>query len=255
MKTRQRQGFWRLGRGAFGLQVVMLLLMLLMGGVSPAWADSSGVQWTGDGYVWDKTITDGGGGNVHYTGEVSAYLGENKWWDRGYFKTKKAFDVTNDQFYWDFELATHYEYSVMFANNSDLKNRGFYGDIYVVTADDQSHQIAHWEKNYDKITEVPYQITDNTWGYIYVSDIYDLINGIAHSGEHYWNIKIQYMPSSQAFVDGVKRIVMKERIAAVRPGYYNDLGWVQYEKNIDCRHSRRTARCPNSKSNGTRTGS
>ena len=225
-------------RRATRWHVLMLLLALLIGGSPQAWADYSGVEMTDDSYVWDKTITDGGGGNVHYTGEVSKFLGlggsENKWWDRGYFKTKKAFDVTNDQFYWDFELATHYEFSGGVAHNSDLKYRGFYGDIYVVTADDQSHQIAHWEKNYDKITEVPYQITDNTWGYIYVSDIYDLANGIAYSSEHYWNIKIQYMPSSQAFVDGVKRIVMKERIAAVRPGYYNDLGWVQYEKNIDC---------------------
>ena len=120
MLARRVQGL-RPGRSrrAAGLQVVTLLLVMLIG-VSPAWADYSGVQMTDDSYVWDKTITDGGGGNVHYTGEVSAYLGENKWWDRGYFKTKKAFDVTNDQFYWDFELATHYEYSVMFANNSDL---------------------------------------------------------------------------------------------------------------------------------------
>ena len=38
MKTRQRQGFRLLGRWAFGLQVVMLMLVMLTAGISPAWA-------------------------------------------------------------------------------------------------------------------------------------------------------------------------------------------------------------------------
>ena len=44
MKTNERQLFGRLGREAFGLQVVMLLLVMLTG-ASPAWA----------GETWDKT--------------------------------------------------------------------------------------------------------------------------------------------------------------------------------------------------------
>jgi len=52
MKTRQRQGFWRLGRGASGLQVVMLMLVMLTAGVSPAWA-----------WGWEQTYSDDGGGN------------------------------------------------------------------------------------------------------------------------------------------------------------------------------------------------
>ena len=36
MKTKERQLFGRLGHGAFGLQVIMLVLVMLVGG-SSAW--------------------------------------------------------------------------------------------------------------------------------------------------------------------------------------------------------------------------
>ena len=215
MKTRQRQGFWRLGRGAFGLQVAMLVLVMLTG-ASSAWALD---------IEWDKNITDDGGGEVRYKGTTSNF-NLDQWWNGGSFKTNKAFDAVNDQFYWDFEMDVYFS-SGRYIFPSEITEMGLYGDVYVVTADDQSHQIAHWEKNYNEVTRTPYEITDSTYGYIYVSDIYcaSLTN---------WKMKIQYMPSSQAFVDGVKRIVMKERVAIVRPGYYSDQGWFQYEKDIDC---------------------
>ena len=201
--------------GAFGLQVLLLMLVMLTE-ASSAWALD---------IEWDKNITDDGGGEVRYKGTTSNF-NLDQWWNGGSFKTNKAFDAVNDQFYWDFEMNVYFS-SGRYIFPSEIMERGLYGDVYVVTADDQSHQIAHWEKNYNEVTRTPYEITDSTYGYIYVSDIYcaSLTN---------WKMKIQYMPSSQAFVDGVKRIVMKERVAIVRPGYYSDLGWFQYEKDIDC---------------------
>ena len=83
MNTRQRQGFWRLGRGAFGLQVAMLVLVMLTAGISPAWA----------GETWDKTGTDDGGGTYRYRGEGDDI--ETDYWkpgDNGYFKTTQFFD-------------------------------------------------------------------------------------------------------------------------------------------------------------------
>jgi len=201
--------------GAFGLQVLLLMLVMLVG-ASSAWALD---------IEWDKNITDDGGGEVRYKGTTSNF-NLDQWWNGGSFKTNKAFDAVNDQFYWDFEMNVYFS-SGRYIFPSEIMERGLYGNVYVVTADDQSHQIAHWEKNYNEVTRTPYEITDSTYGYIYVSDIYcaSLTN---------WKMKIQYMPSSQAFVDGVKRIVMKERVAIVRPGYYSDQGWFQYEKDIDC---------------------
>ena len=58
MKTNERQLFGRLGRGAFGLQVLMLVLVMLVGGTSTAWAGS-----------WDKTNSDKGGGTYRFKGE------------------------------------------------------------------------------------------------------------------------------------------------------------------------------------------
>ena len=58
MKTRQRQQFWRLERGAFGLRVMMLMLVMLVAGTSTAWANRS----------WNNTYTDDGGGNYRFKG-------------------------------------------------------------------------------------------------------------------------------------------------------------------------------------------
>lgn len=96
MKTRERQFFWRLGRGAFGLQVIMLMLVMLAMGISPAWAKS-----------WDNTKNDNGGGTYRYKAESYNIL-----YDAidlyANFETVKRFDIGNDQFYFDFAMRVYF---------------------------------------------------------------------------------------------------------------------------------------------------
>ena len=44
------------------IQQLAAAMLLLVAGTSAAWADYSGVELTSTSYVWDKTITDDGGG-------------------------------------------------------------------------------------------------------------------------------------------------------------------------------------------------
>ncbi|MBR3648590.1 MAG: hypothetical protein IKN59_09455, partial [Paludibacteraceae bacterium] len=166
-----------------GARVAAMLLLLCTTAI-PAWAS----WWT-----WDRTINDEGGGEVRYRGETTDHV-VNNWSLSYYFKTEKTFNPVNNQFYWEFNL--YADYSWQFGVNTGACE--FIGEIYVMTADSQVHKIAHWEKSYTSFKDISYSITDSTWGYIYVSQMPQN------------DITIQYMPTSRAFEDGVKCIMMKE---------------------------------------------
>ena len=194
---------------------VAAMLLLLCTTALPAWADS--------GWTWDRTINDEGGGEVRFRGQNYNVLGYD--WDRLYykFKTNKTFNPANDQFYWEFNMFVNYGYYSLVGMDY-YTSTAYKGDIYVMTPDSQAHTIAHWERAKGhpccplEAYDISYNITDSTWGYIYVSNISD------------HKITIQYMPSSRAFEDGVICIMMKESVIFGS----SDLGWVQYEKSIDC---------------------
>ena len=134
----------------------------------------------------------------------------------GSFETKKTFNPDNNQFYWEFTVYAGYaNYYSQPHNNSE-----YIGEIYVMTADSQVHTIANWKKENLKWDEVSYSITDSTWGYIHASNLSD-----------YKYITIQYMPSSRAFEDGVKCIMMKEN---AKDRFWPYWVSVQWDKNIDC---------------------
>ena len=133
MKTIQRQGFRRRGRGASGLQVVILVLMMLTAGISPAWAGGS----------WDKTNTDKGGGTYRFKGEWDTHDPSND----AYFETAKHFDLEKDQFYWDFAMRVDFRY----LQSGRLETVAIDGYIYLVTSDNVSHQIAYWKKNIQQV--------------------------------------------------------------------------------------------------------
>lgn len=181
---------------------VAAMLLLLCTTALPAWANSS----------WDTTRDDEGGGTVRYWGEYSS---TGNWSHMGSFETKKTFNPDNNQFYWEFNLYANYSWQ--FGVNTRACE--FIGEIYVMTADSQAHKIAHWEKSYTSFKDISYSITDSTWGYIYVSQMPQN------------DITIQYMPTSRAFEDGVKCIMMKESASEL---YHNRWVWVQWDKDIDC---------------------
>ena len=205
-----------------GARVAAMLLLLCTTAI-PAWAEYE--------MEWDKMVTDQGGGEVQYKGYSDNIQNQNYWHNYSEFTTKKTFNPANDQFYWEFYVFVNYGEKTMFSN--DMGEFNYRGEIYVMTPDSQAHTIANWEKKRSSRNNmfysdpeyyaVSYNITDSTWGYIYVSNISD------HS-----YMTIQYMPSSKAAEDGVICIMMKERIAYHTTLYWADWGWVQYGKSINC---------------------
>ena len=183
---------------------VAAMLLLLCTTALPAWASTS----------WDTTRDDEGGGKVRYRGECSGIAGIMDF--SGSFETKKTFNPDNNQFYWEFTVFAGYaDYYSQPHNNSE-----YIGEIYVMTADSQVHTIANWKKENLKWYEVSYSITDSTWGYIHASNL-----------SNYRYITIQYMPSSRAFEDGVKCIMMKEN---AEDRFWNCWASVQWDKDINC---------------------
>ena len=183
---------------------VAAMLLLLCTTALPAWATSS----------WNTTRDDEGGGKVRYRGECSGIAGMMDF--SGSFETKKTFNPDNNQFYWEFTVFAGYaDYYSQPHDNSE-----YIGEIYVMTADSQVHTIANWKKENLKWKEVSYSITDSTWGYIHASNL-----------SNYRYITIQYMPSTRAFEDGVKCIMMKEN---AKDRFWNLWASVQWDKNIDC---------------------
>ena len=201
MKTNERQLFGRLGRGAFGLQVLMLVLVMLVGGTSTAWAGS-----------WDKTNSDKGGGTYRFKGEWDTHNPSND----AYFETAQHFDLDKDHFYWDFAMRVDFRY----LQSGRIETVAIDGYIYLVTADNVSHQIAYWKKEHPTGT-IYLSKTDERWGYI---------NNAGYIwGEEY--ASFFYTPNNQAVQDGVKRIIFKHYCyESWDPGLSF---WVQYEKDLD----------------------
>ena len=197
-KTKNRHGgFWP--------QVLLLMLMLLLG-ESPAWAGS-----------WDKTNTDKGGGTYRFKGE---YYHVDRFSNLSYFETTQRFDLDKDQFYWDFALRADFLYLM-----SGLQCRsGIDGEILLVTSDNKSHTIATWKKDMYAFS-ISCNQTDDTWGKVATTDMHG-----------YENYSVFYTPNSQAVQDGVKRIIMKHSIYSSSSTLYLYAGltaWMQYEKDLD----------------------
>ena len=133
MKRRERQLFRRLGRGAFGLQVMLAMFMLLVGGGPKAWADN-----------------DPGGGTYSFgnNGGISC---------TNYFKTNRAFSYTNGVFYWEFAFNA--------MPNQSYKNNG---KISLLTKDGKWHVVAEWYKE-AYATKFSFDSKDDAWGSVLVS--------------------------------------------------------------------------------------
>ena len=207
--------------GGFGLQVLLLMLVMLVGGGSTAWAEQQS---------FDFTQTDAGGGNYRCHGRSDYFMvsgtGNN---NCAYFETKDKFNINNDQFYWGFHVKVNQDYfpGVHWGrnlNNQSISTFLYEGEIYLVTSDGTKHLVETWKKDYLQESYTPLVDKDHTWGKVWVSNIEDN------------NVRVYYAPSTKAFEDGVKRIVMKQTVSWKYNGTSDDIkgdaGWIEYEKDI-----------------------
>ena len=214
-------------RRATGWHVLMLMLALLIGGSPQARAS----------WPFDRTGTDAGGGNYRCHGN-SDYLYPSAYPEYAYFETKDKFNIDNDQFYWGFHVRVIYPYfnkstlSIIlgdhlysYQNVDSPKNNLYEGEIYLVTSDGTKHLVEKWKKDYGEDSYTPLETVDHTWGRVWVSNIEDN------------NVRVYYAPSTKAFEDGVKRIVMKQTVTCKGDEKWNssrtyNTGWIEYEKDI-----------------------
>ncbi len=217
MKTTQRQSSWpacqRAGatqrknrHGGFGLQVLVAVLMLLVAGVTPAWAE----DWYVEKTLWDKEY------NVKFTAQKYHYLAD---FTNPYFWTSDFFNMDNWHTYWEFYIKAYFYSDAIL----DEANNRFVGEISVVTSDDVEHLVATWShEKTDKTYAVSNKLVDDTWGNILVVLAPDVDDKTC---------LVRYAPSAQAYKDGVKRIVMKHTVYNVlRHG--GPMYWVKYEKDL-----------------------
>ncbi len=146
-----------------------------------------------------------------------------------YFETKDKFNINNDQFYWRFDVKVNQDYfpGVHWGrnlNNQSISTFLYEGEIYLVTSDGTKHLVETWKKDYLQESYTPLVDKDHTWGKVWVSNI---------EGN---DVQVYYAPSTKAFEDGVKRIVMKQKVSWKYNGTSDDIkgdaGWIEYEKDI-----------------------
>jgi hypothetical protein len=214
---------------------VAAMLLLLCTTALPAWAYR--YSWSEENYE----PSEGEGGKYRCSGEtddVDEYLYHNRRVD---FTTYQSINLAEDKFYW---TATIDVFCCSF--DGGTQKLGLIGEIYVVTADGVKHKIATWTKDKDSEDDeydakdpiysrlktfepINREIIDTQWGALYVSDMYSD------------KIAVRYMPSLKAMQEGVKCFVMKVNMMRYTdPQTFcgreieEDLGWVQYEKDIQC---------------------
>ncbi len=224
--------------GGYGLQV-LLLMLLLIGGGPQARAQEWHYQYKWHS-SWDKTSDDVSGvGKYKFKGYCFAGCSiGNKLWDPtdyGHLETIKSFDPGNDQFGWEFKIRVNLFYGQWYTTFPDYGLR-YSGEIYVVTKDNVSHLISTWKRSsgkneYDRsYNTVSCTQTDKTWGEVQVSNIYGTYD---YDGF----VTIDYTPSPKAFNEGVKQIVMTHDLETAWDidDYYHDIeakATVRYEKDL-----------------------
>ena len=203
--------------GGIGLQVLLLMLVMLVGGGSTAWANTK--------YSWNETANDEGGGSFTCKGETESwgfYYNIANYYK--YLKTTKHFSLDDDQFNWEFEIRVNFKHKT--DTGHDIWWHEYDGKIYVVTADDVKHEIATWKKKYES-WDITTSNTNTSFGQVNLSEqlYYD------RSLDNSCLMKLQYAPTAKAVNAGVKRIVVYYTMQYSHNFEYN--GWVQYEKALD----------------------
>jgi len=225
--TRQRRG-----RPWQWLQVMTLMLVMLTAGISPAWA----LQYA-------KDVDDKGGGKYNFVSN-----GNESWdfYSRAYFRTVQQFDPEADSFFWRFDVVVNYYGLPQLQNNGYfyLNRQELNGEVILVTGDNVKHKIATWQKKYGNIYDlkmenqnpaISYEVLDTRWGTVNVSEIrtskWEIDSGDDNTVFKY--IYVDYSPSSQAIADGIKSIILHEKIKTNNSVTEREIGDATYTKNID----------------------
>ena len=228
-------------RATYAARVAAMLLLLCTTAI-PAWAyrfSWSEEYWETSGSLNGVMCGDGGKYRCSAeTDDVDEYLDHNL---HVGLSTHQSINPAEDKFYWEASIR------VCCCYTDDDQKLGLIGEIYVVTADGVKHKIATWTKDKDseedeydakdllypslivEFEPINREITDTQWGALYVSDLDSK------------DILVRYMPSLKAMQEGVKCFVMKVNMTRYeKRSYYDsgykeeDMGWVQYEKDIQC---------------------
>ena len=201
MKTKEQQGFRRLGRRAFGLQVLMLVLVMLTG-ASPTWA-----------WGYSSTNSDSGGGTYKFAAEKYEYDGRYCYNARD-FRTQKTFNFINNQFSWEFDFRV-----ANLAPSLYIENLSFEGEVDIVDGEGVSHRLGTWTKTRSNSSSPVGKITDSTYGSFAISKVDD-----GHT------MKVVYTPSDKAFERKVSQIILKHHFIYGNNKW--ESGWMQYTKDL-----------------------
>ena len=205
------------------IRQLFLSSIMMVAGITSAFA----------GWGYEK-IDGGEGGGGTYT-----FRNENRYFSYGgdnydsnhldWFWTQKRFDGDNDLFYFEFEMRVCCDMIIdfdksdwnMLWHDSEVKQTFIEGDVFVVSDDDVMHKIGHWQKAKTDKSYITYSSEDNQeYGGIRTYNM-DADNG---------HVKIRFLPRRRSFLDGVKRIIFKNRLVFKDTRQW---GWFQYEKDID----------------------
>ena len=198
-------------------------LILLATGIAPVFA----------GWEYQKIDGGEGGGGTYTFRNEKRYFGyDGDSYDSNHldwFWTRKRFDGDKDQFYFEFEMRVCcdmiIEYDKKWYNkafsDSEVKQTLLEGEVYVVTQDDVLHKLGTWKKAKTDGSYVTYSVDDDQqYGSFHT---YNLNTDNGH-------VNVRFLPRRQAFLDGVKRIIFKNRLVFKDTRQW---GWFQYEKDID----------------------
>ena len=201
----------------------VLSLALFAAGLSSAFA----------GWEYEKEGEEGGGGGSYtFRNEKRYFTYDGKNYDSNHldwFLTRKRFDGEKDQFYYEFEMRVCCDMIIDFDKStwnmiwykSEVQQTLIEGEVFVVTADDVLHSLGTWKKNKTDKSTISFT-NDKTqeYGGFHTYNM-DTDNG---------HVKVRFLPRRQAFIDGVKKIIFKNRLVFQDS---REWGWFQYEKDID----------------------
>ena len=199
---------------------VALSLILLATGIAPVLAEWEYEKIDGE---------EGGGGTYNFRIENEKFsysLGSYDPTHLDWFWTQKRFDVTKDQFYFEFEMRVVCDMIINYDKNflsdlfgSEVQQTLLEGEVYVVTSDDVSHKIGTWTKQKTDANYISFEELDSDYSSLFVTNL-NTDNG---------HITIRMMPGDKAFNEGVKRVIFKNRLVFKDSRQW---GWFQYEKDI-----------------------
>ena len=187
------------------IRQLAVVLVALLAEASPTWA----------AWEHDETITDDGGGTYRFLYDTEGDSNNADWFNinKG-FKTLQSFDLSNDFFFWNFEIHVFDVFTAIYSISSP-------GDVYVATYDSTNpngidHKIGTFTFKRGKLT---YSEIDNSYGLIRMEwkDLLPL------------SMNLLFLPFDKCISEKVTKIKIRFWPSTSLRSY----GSMQYEKDLD----------------------